>query len=157
MDQGLRNTLQQDGQESQDGMEIGICVFDMKKGVLVFAGSRRPLYGMKDGEFFEWKGDRHYLGSGKVVFTNFTNFSCSMDQLSEIWMSSDGYPDQFGGPDLKRFHSGKLKQLLTSLAGQSAEEQKDVISTTFTNWKINTQQLDDVMVIGIRPEAMWKS
>lgn len=157
MDQGLRNTLQQDGQESQDGMEVGICVFDLKNDTLEYAGSRRPLYGMKDGEFFEWKGDRHYLGSGKAVFSNFTYFSCPLENLSEIWLSSDGYPDQFGGPDLKRFHSGKLKQLLASLAGQNAENQKEIISKTFTDWKINTAQLDDVMVIGIRPQAMRKS
>jgi len=157
MDQGLRTTLQQEGHEGQDGMEVGICIFNLKNNQLVFAGSRRPLYGMKDGEFFEWKGDRHYLGAGKTVFRDFTNYACSMENLTEIWLSSDGYPDQFGGPELKRFHSGKLKQLLASLAGQNAESQKEVLAKTFTDWKINTAQLDDVMLIGIRPETMRKS
>ena len=157
LDQGLRNTLQQDGQESQDGMEVGICAFDLSKGTLEFAGSRRPLFGVKDGEFFEWKGDRHYLGSGKTVFRDFTNFSCELEKLTEVWMSSDGYPDQFGGPDLKRFNSGQLKKVLASLSGQSAESQKEILAKTFTDWKMNTAQLDDVMLIGIRPEAMLKS
>ena len=154
MDQGLRNTLQQDGHENQDGMEIGICTFDTSDGSLEFAGSRRPLYGLGPEGFFEWKGDRHYLGSGKTSYEAFHSYQCPLEQISEIWLSSDGYPDQFGGPDSKRFHSGKLKQTLLSLAGLPAEEQKAALSGLFREWKGGHSQLDDVMVIGIRPQSI---
>lgn len=154
IDLGLRKTLQREGRENQDGMEIGICCFDTDAGVFHFAGSRRPLYGMRNGEFFEWKGDRHHLGTLRSKNAEYQTHSCSIHEISELWLTTDGYPDQFGGPEMKRFHTAKLRNLLESLAGKSAELQREELLSSFLEWRGSTVQIDDVMVIGIRPGSI---
>jgi serine phosphatase RsbU (regulator of sigma subunit) len=153
MAKGLRHTLQKEGHDSSDGMEIGVCTFDPTNDLLQFSGSRRPLYGIQNGLFFEWKGDRNHLGSDRKSEVSFHEYSAKISEISELWLTSDGFADQFGGPDLKRFHSSNLKKILASLTDKPAPEQMEELKGIFNDWKGNTIQIDDVMVIGIRPQS----
>ena len=154
MDQGLRRSLQREGRENQDGMEIGICCFDMVEKTLQFAGSRRPLYGIRNGEFFEWKGDRTHLGTLRNKNADYQNYECPLGEISEIWLTTDGYPDQLGGPEIRRFHSSRMREIMVSLAGKDAETQRDELIRAFQEWRGSTVQIDDVMLIGIRPNSI---
>jgi serine phosphatase RsbU (regulator of sigma subunit) len=154
MGQGLQNTLRQNNQENHDGMEIGICSFDNESGMLEFAASRRPLFGIRNGEFFEWKGNRFLLGSKLSSDEEFITYSAPLSGITDLWMSSDGFQDQFGGPDMKKYSSGRLRNLLLANAGKNLTEQKESIEHAFEEWQGSNPQIDDVMLIGIRPASV---
>lgn len=151
MDKGLQHTLNQENRENHDGMEIGICSFDFSRDLLEYAGSRRPLFGIRNQEFFEWKGNRRHLGSNRNAGASPEVYSCPISEISNLWLCSDGYADQFGGPLQKRFHTAELKSVLISIAHRSAEEQREELLNRFREWKGSNIQIDDVMIIGIRP------
>jgi hypothetical protein len=132
-------------------MEVGICIFDFENDVLEFAGSMRSLIGFQNGEMFEWKGDRHPLGSDSAIHKNFQKHTCSIRSLDAIYLCSDGYQDQLGGPEQKRFLSSRMKSLFQGIAQKPMSVQGKVVEFTMKEWIGVSRQLDDLMVIGIRP------
>lgn len=151
MNEGLRKTLKTQNNESRDSMEVGICIFDFEKDVLEFAGSMRSLIGIRNGELFEWKGDRHPLGADSAMHKQFQKHTCSIRSLDVIYLCSDGYQDQLGGPEQKRFLSSRMKSLFQGIAQKPMSVQGKVVEFTMKEWIGDGRQLDDLMVIGIRP------
>ncbi len=153
----LRNhvieALQQKGQpgEAKDGMDIALCVIDRKKHVLHFSGANNPLYYIRNGELFEIKGDKMPVAI-HVRMDPFTSHTLEILPGDVFYIFSDGYADQFGGPQGKKFKYKALKELLIRISTLPMPEQKEILNETFETWKGDMEQIDDVVVIGFKIE-----
>jgi len=136
--------------ETKDGMEIALCVVDFEKKKLQYSGAFRPLYLIRNNELVEFKGDSMPIGFYEDEDSSFKNKELNFIENDIIYMFSDGYVDQLGGPDRKTFKSGKFKQLLIDIHKKSLQEQKEILESQFEDWRSNIEQIDDIMIMGIR-------
>lgn len=136
---------------NRDGMEAVICTYHMKDKVLEYAGARSPLYLFSAAGMIELKGDRAILGTQADAV--YTNHQVRLNHDTMIYLSSDGYQDQFGGEKGKKFLSVRLKNLLTEIYTLPAVEQEKVLEDTFRGWCGNEGQVDDILIAGIRLEV----
>jgi serine phosphatase RsbU (regulator of sigma subunit) len=150
LDEGIRRTLRNQLSHNRDSMELGLCIFDHEKQQFTFASSMRSLFVYRNGDIEEWRGDRHPLGSDKPISKPFSIYKAPLNTLEAIYLCSDGYQDQLGGPENKRFLSNRLRNLIRSLALKPMHLQREGLELAFEEWKGKQRQLDDVMVIGIR-------
>lgn len=148
----LIHALRQTGHEgeSKDGMDMVLCCIDRSTGTATFAGANNPLYHAKNGQLFEYKGDKQPIGIHGDVLKPFTHQEIKISKGDVIYIFSDGYPDQFGGPRGKKFLYTQFKQLLERIHGDKMSDQKKTIERAFEEWKGDNFQVDDVLVIGIR-------
>ncbi|MCK4701653.1 MAG: tetratricopeptide repeat protein, partial [Bacteroidales bacterium] len=145
-------SLHQTGKEGEakDGMDIALCVFNNKTNELEFAGAYNALYHIRNGELSEIKADRMPIAIHWNEDPPFTNQKLQVKSGDTIYLFSDGYADQFGGPDGKKFKYKQFKNLLLSVQGYSMEKQKEIVAEKFDKWKGESDQIDDVILIGIR-------
>ena len=136
--------------EARDGMEIALCVIDFNKQKLQYSGAFRPLYLIRDNELLEFKGDSMPIGIYHSEELSFNNEELNFMDNDIIYMFSDGYVDQLGGSDRKTFKSRKFKQLLIDIHQKPLQEQKGILETEYEQWKQNIEQIDDILVMGIR-------
>jgi serine phosphatase RsbU (regulator of sigma subunit)/lipopolysaccharide biosynthesis regulator YciM len=153
LDYGVTKTLRQsgDGKGVKDGMDLSLCSLDKNTNVLQYAGAFNSLYYVKNGEFFEIKADKFPIGvnlDGKV--DNYTNHAIPLQKGDCVYLFSDGYADQFGGPKGKKFKYNQLKELLHRNHQLPIEEQRQRIEQAFDAWKGELEQVDDVVIIGVR-------
>jgi serine phosphatase RsbU (regulator of sigma subunit) len=150
---GITNTLHQTYEESavKDGMDIALCCWDEKTGILEYAGAYNPLFLFRDGELIEYKADRFPVGAfvGEEV-RSFTNHEIKVKAGDMIYVFSDGYADQFGGPDGKKFMMSRFRELLTRIHHKSMDEQHEILTKTLKNWMGSLQQVDDICILGVR-------
>ena len=146
------NSLHQTGEEGeqQDGMDLALCVIDNDKTRLWFAGAYNPLFLIRDGELTEVKPDKMPIGIHKEKTDPFTNNEVPIRKGDAIYMFSDGYVDQFGGPKAKKFMSKNFKDLLVSIHNDPMKDQKEFLDSTIENWKGDVEQIDDILVMGLR-------
>lgn len=142
--------LQQQGisGEARDGMDIAIVVIDSQNNILEYAGAYNPLILIRNGEVIETSGDKMPIG----IYENMHPFSkheIPLEKGDVFYMSSDGFEDQFGGPDGKKFKSKRLKQLLLEIHKSPMELQKEILEKTFEEWKGDLPQVDDVVLAGL--------
>ena len=149
VDLGIRKTLKTKEFEGRDGMEMGVITFDFEKKTIAFASSKRPLYGIRDGEFFEIAGTRKTLGMDNHIESVFEEHIIDLQGLTQLYFCTDGYQDQLGGKENRRFLSKTLKNLLGYIHHLPMENQLIKIDETMKNWMGFERQLDDMMVIGI--------
>ncbi|MGB5928158.1 MAG: SpoIIE family protein phosphatase, partial [Cyclobacteriaceae bacterium] len=153
MDREVMRVLKQDSleQETQDGMDVALIMLDKAAGTLTFAGAKRPLYLVFDGELEETKGARNPIGgsleSGSKIYQEHT---IPYRKGCMVYLTTDGFADQFGGRRDRKFMIGKLKKLLASAAHLPSDQQYEVLSEAFDEWKRNYDQTDDVLIVGIR-------
>lgn len=150
LDEGIRRTLRNQLSHNRDSMELGLCIIDEENQLFTFASSMRSLFVFRNGDIEEWRGDRHPLGSDKPISKPFSTYKVPLTSLEAIYLCSDGYQDQLGGPENKRFLSNRLRNLIGSLAKKPMHLQREGLELAFEEWKGKQRQLDDVMVIGIR-------
>lgn len=154
LDASVVKTLRQDDENSKlkDGMDIGFCRINTKDNIVEYAGAHRPLYLVRDGELIEFKGNKFPIGGGSSYKnkTNFTNHRIEVKKGDAIYFFSDGYPDQFGGPNDRKFGPKRIKQMITEKEYVNFDEMYTEVSTQFDNWKEGTKQTDDVLLIGIK-------
>lgn len=135
----------------KDGMDMALGVFDEQQNTLEFAGAFNPLYLVRNGELTEFKGDRFSVGSYEPDNEkHFQKHSTTIIPGDSIYLFSDGFVDQFGGPDYKKFKSRQFKKLLTSIAHLPLNHQQQHLKSTLDDWMGDVEQLDDILVIGIR-------
>jgi serine phosphatase RsbU (regulator of sigma subunit) len=152
----IRNSLRQHGQadESKDGIDMALCVIDEKKKTLQYSGANNPLYLIrhKNGapELMEFKPDRMPLGYYPGMFKTFTNRDIQLEYGDVFYLFSDGYMDQKGGKDNKKFMSKKFKNLLVKIHQEPMGEQKSILDKTMRDWMGPTSQIDDILVMGVR-------
>ena len=152
LDEGVTTTLRQDEDATtKDGMDIALCKLNMTDRSVEYAGAHRPLYIMKSGVLEEVKGNKFPIGGG--IFknqTNFTNTKVSLGEGDSIYFSSDGFPDQFGGPESRKFGPKKTRETIERVHKQSMSEAMVVFDEAWENWRGETKQIDDVLLIGIK-------
>jgi serine phosphatase RsbU (regulator of sigma subunit) len=139
------------GQAIHDGMDAAICRIDRKNGKLEFAGAHNPVYVISADKFTEIRGDKHSIsGSGAHSAQWFTQHEMPLQKGDTIYIFSDGYADQFGGKDGKKFKYSQFKEFLQSISSKPLHEQKKALDDKLEDWKGNLEQIDDVLVIGVR-------
>jgi serine phosphatase RsbU (regulator of sigma subunit) len=137
-------------QAIKDGMDIAICCIDRKAARVEYAGAFLPLYIIRDGKLMEFRGDKFIIGrriSGQI----YTNHELVLEDGDIFYMMSDGYADQFGGIEDKKFMNRRLRYLLVTIHKYSMGDQMEILADNFVQWKGNNDQVDDIMVIGFRP------
>ena len=152
MSKGIERTFnrQAEGSNSmKDGMDMGLCVIDLRRGTLDYSGAFFPLYIIRDKKLIEIKGDR--LSIGVDTENHFTNNHMEVFEDDVIYMFSDGYTDQFGGPNNKKFMYRRFRHLLLAIHSFPMEEQKNILKESMVSWQRENEQVDDVMVMGFRP------
>jgi serine phosphatase RsbU (regulator of sigma subunit) len=133
----------------KDGMDIAVCMIDKKRHTLEFAGSFLPLYLIREGNLLEYKGEKHVIGR-KITGQDFTSHQIEIFEGDTFYMYTDGYVDQFGGTENKKFMNRRLRYLLVSIHKYNMADQKIILSDNITSWMGNNEQVDDIMVIGFR-------
>jgi serine phosphatase RsbU (regulator of sigma subunit) len=147
--------------ETQDGIEVGICVIDPVSLTLEFAGANRPLYLVRGGEngdetvpqdyrVIQYRGDRMPIGIYEQEPIPFTDHQVHLKKNDALYLFSDGYMDQLGGPKRKTFRTRRFRKLLLEICELSMEEQKKVLQERLDKWQGDVEQIDDILVIGIR-------
>ncbi len=142
-----------DNDESKDGIDIALCIIDSENHKLQFAGAHNPLYIIKNKKLEIIKGDRMPVSIHKHADRSFTNHEIDIDENDVIYIFSDGYVDQIGGPKMRKFMSRNLQELLLKIHEKPMEIQKEILDQTFEEWKGDYFQLDDILVIGIKMEV----
>lgn len=153
LDQGVTHTLKQDNSDSssRDGMDIALCKINLKKKTLQYAGAHRPLYSLHGSELTEVKGDKFPIGGGQYKGrTSFKTTTLKIQPGDSVYFCSDGFPDQFGGPENRKFSPKKIREIITGNAGLSMQQMHSVFDQEFEAWKGSEKQTDDVLMIGIR-------
>ena len=136
--------------EARDGMEIALCVVDFGKKKLQYSGAFRPLYLIRDNELQELKRDSMPIGIYRDEELSFSNEELNFKENDIIYLFSDGYVDQLGGPNRKTYKSKKFKQLLINIHQKPLDQQKAILEKEFEAWRRDIEQIDDILVMGIR-------
>ncbi|HZB11489.1 MAG TPA: PAS domain S-box protein [Chryseolinea sp.] len=152
LDEGVTTTLRQDEDSTtKDGMDIALCKINMAKREVEYAGAHRPLYIMKQGVMNEVKGNKFPIGGG--IFknqTNFTNTKISLEKGDSIYFSSDGFPDQFGGNEGRKFGPKRVREIIEKVHKLNMPEAMNEFDNEWEAWRGTTKQTDDVLLIGIK-------
>lgn len=143
-------TRTSEGEHVNDGMDIALCTLDRKEKKVRFAGANNPLYIIRDGELIEYKGSKVPIGgsNGKGKH-RYNTRSIDVQKGDLLYVFSDGFPDQFGGPKGKKFKYKPFKELLLSISDKPMKEQKEILDRTLEDWKGDLEQIDDILVIGV--------
>ena len=153
---GIRLMLKQQEGENRDGMDISICTIDLEAKVLEFAGARNSLYLMQEVEngqidLVEIKADKISIGGYQHEDTRiFKKHTIKLDRPTTFYLSSDGYKDQFGGTEGKKFSPRKFREMLGNIHTLTMAEQHHILAQSFDEWKGTEAQIDDVLVIGVK-------
>ena len=141
-----------DGSEEggKDGMDAVLACFDFENNKLEFAAANNPLWLIRNNELIEYKPDKMAVGKPMGEIAPFTLQQIDLQKNDLIIMITDGFPDQFGGPKGKKFMYKNLKELLVKLSNQPLGQIKQELKNTFDDWRGNIEQVDDVLVFGIR-------
>ena len=149
----------------KDGMDIALCEFDSDKKSVVFSGAARPLYIITDQELvesetivkydeedgkslYEVKGDIYSIGASNRKHS-FTEQTIPVQENDRLYLFSDGYTDQFGGPKDKKLNRSRLRKALLATSKQPIEGQKEHLESLLNEWKGKQDQTDDITLIGI--------
>jgi len=148
----LKRSLNQSGavSETKDGMDIALCVIDLENKKMQFAGAYNPMYLVRNNEFIQVKADKMPIGIYINEKESFSNQIVDIETGDMLYLFSDGYIDQFGGTENRKFLSKRFKQLLTDIAPETIENQKTILKDTLIEWKGKTEQVDDILVMGVK-------
>jgi tetratricopeptide (TPR) repeat protein len=140
-----------EARESNDGMDIALLCLDKNSNKAIFSGAGRPLYYADKNGLNYFKGDRYSVaGEKKEGDAPFTEQEINLSGPINFYLSSDGFVDQFGEKTGKKFLSKRFQELLQSISHLPMKEQQERIEKEFTSWKGNLEQVDDVLVMGVR-------
>jgi serine phosphatase RsbU (regulator of sigma subunit) len=149
----LSKKLNQNPEEAtvRDGMDIALCAINYKKSTMEFAGANNPVWLIRNGQVIEINGDKFPIGAfvGEELQL-FTNHEWEIQKNDCIYIFTDGYADQFGGPKGKKFKYKQFQQLLLQIHEKPMTEQKEILQRANEDWQGELEQVDDILVIGIR-------
>jgi serine phosphatase RsbU (regulator of sigma subunit) len=134
----------------RDGMDIVFCKFNLTKKTGSFCGAGRPLVLVREGELIEFKKGPDAIGHCSKDEKIFETIDFELQSGDQFYLFSDGYTDQFGGENVKKFNRKRLRSLLTSLTDKSSAQQKEELLFHFNQWKGKQEQVDDVCLLGIK-------
>ncbi len=144
--------LRQESQsETKDGMDIALCSFNHDFSSVQYAGAKNPLWVVRGNECIQITADRMPVGaSGIFEHKSFTNHRWELKKNDVVYIFTDGYADQFGGPKGKKFKYKQLEETLIAIHTSPMHEQERMLERRFNEWKAENEQVDDVLLIGIR-------
>ena len=152
---GVNKALSQsmsDNDDHVDGMDITLCRFEKSTKEVQMACANHTAFVINNGEVKEIEGDEFSIADELIreKVPEFTNHVFSMNKNATLYLFSDGFPDQMGGPKGKKYYTGNLKKLFVENQKLDASAQFDVLEKTFNEWKGSNRQLDDVLVMGFK-------
>ena len=152
LDKQIFSTLNQnvDVGVSNDGMDMVVCEVNVKSKLIRFASAMRPVIIVMGGESYYIKGNRCSVGGESVIEKYFDDQEYYLSEGDTVYMFSDGLPDQFGGADGKKMKIARMKKLIEEASVLPMSEQKQIISDFFFEWKGDYEQVDDILLMGIR-------
>jgi len=137
----------------KDGMDISFCVIDKIRLSMLYAGAFNPLYIIRDNKIMETKGNRFSVSMEKKQESpDFMTHKIQLEKNDMIYIFSDGYADQFGGYEGKKFKYRRFRHMLLNIHNLPLEDQKAYLEESMIAWKGNHEQVDDILVIGIRAD-----
>jgi len=149
LNEEVASTLHQKGEDIvNDGMDIALVCYDPNNMQLQYAGAFNPLLLIRDNEILETKANRFAIGRSTGVENRFTNHVIDVKENDIIYLFTDGYSDQFGGRDGKKFKTGNFKELLISIQSKTVDEQRNMLDKTIEDWRGEFEQIDDMLIIG---------
>ncbi len=148
----VMKALHQTGEntEASDGMDIALCIYDRNSRVLQYAGANNPLYIIRGDVAIEYKPDRMPIGISGVEERPFSNHYIELFPGDWLYLFTDGYVDQFGGPRGKKYKYDPFKALLIAISHEPASRQRERLEKEFLHWKGEYPQVDDILVMGMK-------
>ncbi|HPQ34808.1 MAG TPA: SpoIIE family protein phosphatase, partial [Tenuifilaceae bacterium] len=148
----VKTTLAQsrNSEETKDGMDISFCIINWVQNTIQYSGAYNPLYYFRNGEFNEIKADKMPIGAYMKDHLPFTKHEFKIEPGDTFYIFSDGFVDQFGGNDGRKFMTKNFKRLLGSIQSKPMSEQMEVLDETLLEWRGEHEQIDDICVIGFR-------
>lgn len=144
------NDLIDEDKRPFDGMDISICCIDYDTNFLTYAGALRPLYHISKNDFTSLEGSHYPIGGMNLEsIRKYESQSINFNKGDRLYLCSDGYADQFGGPNDKKFMTKKFKSTLLRTAKLSMQTQQLELERMFNEWKGNIEQTDDVLIVGV--------
>ncbi len=157
LDEGIAEALNQTRTDNTDGMDIALCIYNIKKREMKFAGAKNPLFIIKNGEFEEIQGDKSSIGGFEIrrrgVQKGFTTKSVQVENGSWFYIFSDGIVDQFDRKSKRKYSKQRLRNVLLKAASENPERQKELIIEDFNKWKGSDKQTDDILIIGFNTDS----
>lgn len=153
MNRGLEKTFSREkniGTIIRDGMDIGLCVIDRKKKKIEYAGAFFPLYLIREDSLVEVNADKIIIGMNPDG-QPYIDHEIDLMENDIFYLFSDGYVDQFGGEENKKFMYRRFRYLLLTIHKFPVNDQKSILEENIKTWMGNHEQVDDMMVIGFRP------
>lgn len=143
-----------DSINNRDGMDIALCVYDRPNNIAEFAGAFSPLMVLRNGDLMVHKPSKVVIGDTSEEKGHFSSKRIALEKDDMLYLFSDGYVDQFGGAEGRKFMYGPFRKLLKEIGTLPMHEQLKVISDTMDNWKrggkVVQEQVDDILVMGVR-------
>mgnify|MGYP000294525967 CR=1 FL=1 len=148
----VSESLNKSREENQirDGMDIALCSINYETMELKYAGANNPLYLIRDNQFTIIKADKFAIGSFEPMTKTYNQHTLKLQKGDVIYLFSDGYADQFGGERGKKFLYNRFREHLLTVHQKPMNEQKDYLERTMHEWQGSFEQVDDILVIGVR-------
>ncbi|MFO7827882.1 MAG: two-component regulator propeller domain-containing protein [Bacteroidales bacterium] len=152
LDKELQGTLNQnvEAERANDGMDIIVCEIDVNTHYMRFSSAMRPVILYKNKELQYVRGNKASIGGDAKAEKRFESIGFQLNKGDIVYMFSDGYPDQFGGPRGKKFKMDRVKNMLADVCDKPMDEQNEYIGKTFDEWRGKLQQVDDVLFMGVK-------
>ncbi|NNM93943.1 MAG: tetratricopeptide repeat protein, partial [Bacteroidia bacterium] len=146
----LVEALNPDGStDTKDGMDAVLCAINFEKSMISAACANNPMWIIRNGELMEFKSDKLPIGESDIT-RSFTLHETKIYKGDCVYMFTDGFSDQFGGINGKKFKQAQLKELLLSIHRQPMKEQHTILNDTISRWRGTLDQVDDICVMGVR-------
>lgn len=150
LNEKVHKILKQDSTNNQDGMDMALCVIDKTKKELYFAGAKNPLIYIQNNKIVKIKGDKKSIGGKQWVSEKHKKHTVKFDVSTSFYIFSDGYQDQFGGKNNRKFMVKNMQKIFLENHNLPMEKQKTIYIETLNNWMKTTQQVDDILIIGFK-------
>ncbi len=152
MRKGIIASLNPEGseEESKDGMDCVLCAYDFENMTLEFAAANNSLWLIRNGELIEYKPDKMPVGMYHSKIAPFSLQTIALQKGDIIYTFTDGFADQFGGEKGKKYKYKKLQEKLLELKDLPMTDQKNILEKEFEKWRGNLEQVDDVLIIGVK-------
>ena len=135
---------------THDGMDVALGVFDLAANTLTYSGAFRPMILVRGQEIIEFEANRFPIGFYGDVAKKFVSRKIDLLENDTFYFFTDGYCDQFGGEQKKKFNRKRFKELLLSAGSMEMDEQESFLQYALLNWRQEEEQMDDILVMGVR-------